>query len=130
MKEKARIEIRQGRAEGFIPADAGGAQGSGTHRRGRAVGTAKESEGLAIERLTAEEGGAMETRILDRTLTVWSTDGQHSETFIRGERLKNICRIGKGVIFEPVSNHHIAGTYAMSWSEFQACTTAVREAQA
>jgi hypothetical protein len=72
----------------------------------------------------------METRIFDRTITVRSTDGQHAETFNRGERVKNIRRMGKGVIFEPASTHQIIGTYVMDWGEFEMATTAVREAKA
>jgi hypothetical protein len=71
----------------------------------------------------------METRIFDRTVTVLSTDGEHSETFSRGERVKNITRIGRRVMFDPVSTYRVSRTYAMDWSEFLASTTAVREAQ-
>ena len=71
----------------------------------------------------------METRIFDRPVTVLSTDGQHSETFSRGERVKNIIRIGlRRVMFEPVSTYRVVRTYAMDWSEFEANTTTVREA--
>ena len=70
----------------------------------------------------------METRIFDRPVKVRSTDGQHSETFNRGERVKNVMRIGRRVMFEPVSTHRIVRTYAMDWAEFQRATTAVREA--
>jgi len=72
----------------------------------------------------------METRIFDRSVTVQSTDGAYVETFNRGERVKNIMRIGRRVVFEPVSTHRIVRTYAMDWSEFVNATTAVREAQA
>jgi hypothetical protein len=72
----------------------------------------------------------MATRVFDIPATVLSTDGQHSETFTRGEGVKNVQRIGNRVMFEPVSTHHIAGTYAMDWSLFKAITTAVREAKA
>jgi hypothetical protein len=71
----------------------------------------------------------METRIFDQQVTALSTDGQHSETFSRGERVKNVMRIGRGVMFEPVSTYRIVRTYAMDWDEFEAKTTAVREAQ-
>jgi hypothetical protein len=69
----------------------------------------------------------METRIFDRSVTVLSTDGNHSETFNRGERVKNIKRIGTRVMFEPVNSRRVAGTYAMDWSEFGTNTTLVRE---
>ena len=72
----------------------------------------------------------MDTRIFDRTTTVQSTDGNHTECFTMGERAQNIRRIGKRVMFEPVSAHRIAGTYAMDWTEFEMSTTAVGEAQA
>jgi hypothetical protein len=72
----------------------------------------------------------MESRIFDGPVRVISTDGSHSETFVRGERVKNVQRIGKRVVFEPVSAHRIAGTYEMDWAEFEANTTAVREAKA
>ncbi len=72
----------------------------------------------------------METRVFDLPATVLSTDGKHSETFSRGERVKNVQRFDKRVMFEPVSTHHIAGTYAMDWSVFEAITTAVRGAPA
>jgi len=72
----------------------------------------------------------METRIFDGPVTVRSSDGNHSETFNRGERVKNVRRIGKRVMFEPTNPHRVAGTYAMDWSEFESNTTAVREAQA
>ena len=72
----------------------------------------------------------METRIFSREVTVLSTDGKHAERFNIGERAKNIKRIGKRVMFEPVNTHRVAGTYAMDWSEFETSTTAVREAQA
>jgi transcription elongation GreA/GreB family factor len=70
----------------------------------------------------------METRIFDRQVTVLSTDGQYSEIFSRGERVKNVMRIGSRVMFEPVSTYRIVRTYAMDWAEFEANTTAVREA--
>ena len=70
----------------------------------------------------------METRMFDRPVTVQSTDGEYVETFDRGERVKNVMRIGRRVMFEPVSTHRIVRTYAMDWSEFEMATTAVREA--
>jgi hypothetical protein len=72
----------------------------------------------------------METRVFDLPATVLSTDGKHSETFTRGERVKNIQRFGRRVMFEPVSTHRVAGTYAMDWNVFEAITTAVRGAKA
>ena len=73
----------------------------------------------------------METRMFDRPVTVQSTDGEHVETFNRGERVKNIMRIGPTrVMFEPVSTHRVVRTYAMDWSEFEKATTAVLEAGA
>jgi hypothetical protein len=72
----------------------------------------------------------METRVFDVPATVLRTDGKHSESFNRGERVKNVQRFGRRVMFEPVSTHHIAGTYAMDWSLFEAITTAVRGAKA
>ena len=72
----------------------------------------------------------MESRKFDRPVTVLSTDGSHSETFSVGERVRNVQRIGKRVMFEPVSPHRIAGTYAMEWSQFEVCTTVVYEAAA
>jgi hypothetical protein len=73
---------------------------------------------------------SMETRIFDGTVTVVSTDGSRLETFNRGDRVMNVQRIGKRVMFEPVSTHRIAGTYAMDGAEFDAHTSAVREAKA
>jgi hypothetical protein len=70
----------------------------------------------------------METRIFDRNVAVLSTDGQHSETFSRGERVKNVMRIGRRVMLEPVSTYRVVRTYAMDWSELEANTAAVREA--
>jgi hypothetical protein len=70
----------------------------------------------------------METRMFDRPVTVQSTDGEYVEMFDRGERVKNVLRIGRRVMFEPVSTHRIVRTYAMDWSEFEMATTAVREA--
>jgi hypothetical protein len=49
----------------------------------------------------------METRMFDRPVTVQSTDGEYVETFDRGERVKNVMRIGRRVRFEPVSTHRI-----------------------
>ena len=72
----------------------------------------------------------METRVFDVPATVRSTDGSHSETFRKGEHVKNIQRFGRRVMFEPVSTHHIAGTYAMDRSIFEAITSAVRGAKA
>jgi hypothetical protein len=72
----------------------------------------------------------METRIFGRSVTVFSTDGKHSEHFNTGERVKNIKRIGKRVMFEPVNTHRVAGTYFMDWAEFEVSTTVVREARA
>lgn len=71
----------------------------------------------------------MDTRIFSRTVTARSTDGQRSEIFNRGERVRNIRRFVRGVMFEPVDTRHIAGTYAMEWTEFEASTTMVREAK-
>ena len=70
----------------------------------------------------------METCMFDRPVTVQSTDGAYVETFDRGERVKNVMRIGRRVMFVPVSTHRIVRTYAMDWSEFEMATTAVREA--
>lgn len=72
----------------------------------------------------------METRIFDRPVKALSTDGQNWETFDRGERVKNVMRIGRRVMFEPASAYRVVRTYAMDLSEFLASTTAVREAQA
>ena len=49
----------------------------------------------------------METRIFDRPVTALSADGQHSEVFNRGERVKNIKRIRHRVMFEPVDTHRL-----------------------
>lgn len=72
----------------------------------------------------------MGSRIFDGPVTVLSTDGSHSETFSAGERVRNIQRIGKRVMFEPVSPHRIAGTYAMEFRQFELYTTVVLEAKA
>jgi len=72
----------------------------------------------------------METRLFDRPVKVQSTDGEYVETFNRGERVKNVMRIGRRVMFEPVSTNRVVRTYAMDWSEFVNATTAVRVAQA
>jgi hypothetical protein len=72
----------------------------------------------------------MESRIFDRSVAVLSTDGKHSELFSRGERAKNIKRLGHRVMFEPGDAHRLAGTYAMDWSDFEMSTTAVRAARA
>lgn len=72
----------------------------------------------------------METRIFQGSITVSNTNGTRSETFSRGERVQNIRRFGRRVIFEPANTHRVAGTYAMDWSEFEMNTTAVREAHA
>ena len=72
----------------------------------------------------------METRMFDRPVTVQSTDGEYVETFDRGERVKNVMRIGRRVMFEPVNTHRVVRTYAMDWEEFEANSTAVREAKA
>ena len=72
----------------------------------------------------------MESRIFDGAVTVPSTDGSHAETFRAGERVRNIQRVGKRVVFEPVSPHRIAGTYAMEWSQFELYTTVVLDANA
>ena len=72
----------------------------------------------------------MDTRVFNRSVTVRSTDGRRSEIFNRGERVKNIRRFVRGVMFEPVDTRHVAGTYAMDWNEFEASTSGVREARA
>jgi hypothetical protein len=72
----------------------------------------------------------METRVFDLTITVRSADGQYSQTFGRGERVKNIKRIGQRVLFEPLDPYRVARTYVMDWSEFEQITTAAREARA
>jgi hypothetical protein len=72
----------------------------------------------------------METRMFGRPVTVLSADGQHSQMFGRGERIKNITRIRQRVMFEPVDTHRVARTYVMDWGEFEKSTTAVREARA
>jgi hypothetical protein len=72
----------------------------------------------------------METHMFDQPVTVLTADGQHSETFGRGERVKNIKRIRHRVMFEPVDPHRIARIYAMDWSDFEKTTRAVREARA
>ena len=72
----------------------------------------------------------METRMFHRPVKVQSTDGEYVDTFDTGERVKNVMRIGRRVMFEPVSTHRVVRTYAMDWSEFETNTTAVREARA
>ena len=52
----------------------------------------------------------METRMFDRPVTVQSTDGEYVEMFDRGERVKNVLRIGRRVMFEPVSTHRVVRT--------------------
>jgi hypothetical protein len=59
-----------------------------------------------------------------------SADGSRWESFHSGERVKNVQRIGRRVMFEPVRPHRVAGTYATDWVEFERNTTAVREATA
>ena len=66
----------------------------------------------------------MESRVFERPTMVLSTDGKHTEQFNPGERAKNIQRIGRRVMFEPVSTHRVAGTYAMDWNEFESSTSA------
>lgn len=70
----------------------------------------------------------METRVFDAPTAVFSIDGSRLESFNRGERVKNVCRFGARVIFEPVGTHRVAGAYAMDWSEFERKTTMVRQA--
>ena len=65
--------------------------------------------------LQVQRRNSMETRIFDRTTTVLSNNGKHTERFNSGERAKNIKRIVKRVMFEPASLHRVAGTYAMDW---------------
>lgn len=72
----------------------------------------------------------MESRIFNGSVTALSTDGSRSESFNAREQVKNVQRIGRRVMFEPVSAHHVAGTYAMEWSQFEANTTAVGGANA
>jgi hypothetical protein len=50
--------------------------------------------------------------------------------FKRGDRVKDIRRIARGVIFEPADPCHVAGTYSMEWSEFIVSTVAVAAAGA
>jgi hypothetical protein len=57
-------------------------------------------------------------------------DGKRSETFLRGERVRNIIRIGRGVTFEPVDPQRIAASYTMGWDEFVGNTIAARQAKA
>jgi hypothetical protein len=70
----------------------------------------------------------MEMRMFNRPVTVLSTEGQHWETFGRGQRVKNIKRIRRRVMFEPVDTHRLVRTYAMDWDDFERSTTVVREA--
>lgn len=72
----------------------------------------------------------METRVFNREVSVFSSDGARSETFKRGDRVKHIRRIARGVIFEPADPYHVAGTYSMEWSEFVMSTVAVAAAGA
>jgi Tol biopolymer transport system component len=51
----------------------------------------------------------MDTRIFDRQVMVVSTDGECVEVFNKGERVKNVTRMGKRVIFEPVSTQRTNG---------------------
>jgi hypothetical protein len=72
----------------------------------------------------------MELRVFDLTVRVASTDGERTATFNRGERVRHVRRIGRGVIFEAVDPRHIAGTYVMEWSTFERSTLSVRVARA
>jgi hypothetical protein len=98
-------------------------------RRGEEAGQ-WESEALSRQTFGGynSEEEFMETRMFERPVKVQSTDGEYVETFDTGERVKNVMRIGRRVMFEPVSTHRIVRTYAMDWAEFQRATTAVREA--
>ena len=71
----------------------------------------------------------MDSRIFTQTIAVWTSDGK-AETFHRGERIKNIIRIGRGVTFEAVEPRRFFATYTMNWDEFIANTAAVRQAKA
>jgi hypothetical protein len=90
----------------------------------------RESEALSWQAFGGynSEEESMETRMFHRPVKVQSTDGEYVDTFDTGERVKNVMRIGRRVMFEPVSTHRIVRTYAMDWAEFQRATTAVREA--
>jgi hypothetical protein len=72
----------------------------------------------------------MDPRIFTRTVVVWTSDGARRDTLVRGERVKNTIRIGRGVTFELVDPRRIAATYTMSWDEFLASTAAMRQAGA
>ena len=71
----------------------------------------------------------MDPRRFTETTVVWTSDGK-PETFARGERVRNLIRVGRCVTFESVVPHRIAATYTMTWDEFIASTTAVRQANA
>jgi len=73
-------------------------------------------------------GNLVETRVFDTSVAVFSFDGSRLESFNRGEGVTNVHRFGARVIFEPVSPHRVASTYAMDWSEFEQKTTMVRQA--
>ena len=71
----------------------------------------------------------MDPRIFTQTTVAWTSDGK-PETFARGERIKNIIKIGRGVTFEAVDPHRITSTYTMDWEAFVGNTVAVSEAKA
>jgi hypothetical protein len=75
-----------------------------------------------------KEENLMDSRVFDDLVTAFSMDGSRLESFNRGEHVRNIHRFGTRVIFEPVSAHRVAATYAMDWSEFERKTTIVRQA--
>jgi hypothetical protein len=58
-----------------------------------------------------------------------TSDGK-PETFARGERVPDLIRLERCVTFESVVPLRIAATYTMTWDEFIASTTAVRQANA
>ena len=72
----------------------------------------------------------MDSRIFNRTALIWTSDCRRLETFRRGDRVKNVRRMGRGVIFEPVDPYRIAATFTMNWDEFMTMTDAVHQAKA
>jgi len=72
----------------------------------------------------------MDSRIFNRDVMAWTSDGARMERFKAGERVKHIQRLARGIFFEPINPAHIAGTYIMTWEDFIASTDAVRQAGA
>ena len=73
-----------------------------------------------------EKMSRVEIREFERTGWVRSSDGEHSELFVRGDRVRDVLHVGTDASFQPVTSDHPVRVYVMDWVGFDQATKAIK----